>query len=503
MSATAAFNSTALADVLRVTLQVTPQVTPHNGRFDWSVDPATDLGWGGSRLLVADGPPTPDRTHVSAVGSQLHIATSWLSTMPLFVHRGESITLSHDLSQLVPSAWPLTHDPAKVMDFYKHGNSPDNFSLFREIQVVDVGDTVTIDLATGKFQVGVHPSPAKAQPLAPEQTRDALLASLDALTRGRNVAFAISGGVDSTLLVALYRHLHPTAPMRCYHANTGSGSDTQYARMAAKHLKVDLVEVKVGYSDAELDVHERMTAAACGPITITGNSIGFGRVCTAARADGFEGIVDGTGADVIFAGMYSIDGFAWGLSKGVDRSSENYKALIALATSDDLLTRKQLAELSRRWGEVDFTDHIHHRLKRSMLRKWMHQHHVNAKAHGIDVVKPYMDPELARFVFNPPTAYFQRGMNKSILRDIMADLLPAQVATRVDKQGCRYPIRRLLTDNRARVDAVIRRPTRIARTLPALDKIMARMRLLTKGSLSRMYALCLYEQRCLDAAAGG
>lgn len=117
------------------------------------------------------------------------------------------------------------------------------------------------------------------------------------------LGFFLSGGLDSSILVAMARKLNPTREINCYTIRTestdGFADDLQYAKKVAKYLNVNLKIV-----DAKSDIlkyfdkivfHLDEPQADPAPINVY-------NICKEARKDGVKVLIGGTAGDDLFSG---------------------------------------------------------------------------------------------------------------------------------------------------------------------------------------------------------
>lgn len=117
------------------------------------------------------------------------------------------------------------------------------------------------------------------------------------------LGFFLSGGLDSSILVAMARKLNPDREINCYTIKTesmgGFADDLSYARKVAKHLNVNLkiVEAKADileYFDKVI-YHLDEPQADPAPINVY-------NICKQARLDGIKVLIGGTAGDDLFSG---------------------------------------------------------------------------------------------------------------------------------------------------------------------------------------------------------
>ena len=121
------------------------------------------------------------------------------------------------------------------------------------------------------------------------------------------LGFFLSGGLDSSAIVAMARKLHPNKPLKCYTIKTsqtnrpteGFVDDLKYARLVAKHLNLDLVEVQseinIKQDFDNMIYHLDEPQADFAPINVL-------KICNLARKDGYKVLLGGVGGDELFSG---------------------------------------------------------------------------------------------------------------------------------------------------------------------------------------------------------
>ncbi len=121
------------------------------------------------------------------------------------------------------------------------------------------------------------------------------------------VGFFLSGGLDSSCIVAIAKKLHPEKRFNCYTIKTNDGQDMQegfandlhYARMVAQHLDVNLIEVEstvdIVNDFDKMIYHLDEPQADQAPLSVL-------QICTQARKDGQIVLLGGTAGDDLFSG---------------------------------------------------------------------------------------------------------------------------------------------------------------------------------------------------------
>ena len=115
--------------------------------------------------------------------------------------------------------------------------------------------------------------------------------------------FFLSGGLDSSLVVAMAKKLNPKREINCYTIKTesfdGFVNDLDYAKKVSKFLDVNLTEVEANANILEffdkVIYHLDEPQADPAPINVL-------NICKQARQDGIKVLIGGTAGDDIFSG---------------------------------------------------------------------------------------------------------------------------------------------------------------------------------------------------------
>jgi len=322
------------------------------------------------------------------------------------------------------------------------------------------------------------------------------------------VGFFLSGGLDSSGIVAMARKLHPDRAFNCYTIKTNDGedmaegftNDLSYARKVAKHLNVNLIEV-----DSTVDIVKDFDAmiyhldepqADPAPLSVL-------QICQQARKDGQIVLLGGTAGDDLFSGYRRHQALRMEryinfvplflrkiirktihllpANKAVFRRARKLTNNIHLSQKDRLVgyfswIDKEIIEslfAATHKNEVrnynplqilkDYLDTIpkEKELLNQMLylemKFFLVDHNLNytdkmSMATGVEVRVPFLDKELVEFSCTIPTELKLKGMTtKYILKKVMEKYLPHDVIYR-PKSGFGAPVRDWITKD---MDATI------------------------------------------------
>jgi len=315
----------------------------------------------------------------------------------------------------------------------------------------------------------------------------------------------LSGGLDSSAVVAMMRLAQPTRPITCFTVNfpaevdlEGSPADLPYARQVAHHLAVDLVEVTI-----EPDAINRLPemVGLLDEPQADPAPINAWLIAERARAMGIPVLLSGAGGDDLFGGyrrhlalhferlwmwlpqsmrrqiqtiaQSAANGRGIGQSRhAVRRLSKMFsyagedadRRLISYFWWSTECLRRSLysAEFGSQVDSVDTAEPLLRSLARipaetdplqRMLyleaKHFLADHNLNytdraGMAAGVEVRVPLLDLDVVRFATHLPSSFKQRGRTgKAVFKRAMEPYLPREVVYR-PKTGFGAPLRRWL-----------------------------------------------------------
>lgn len=319
------------------------------------------------------------------------------------------------------------------------------------------------------------------------------------------VGSSLSGGIDSSLIVALVRELETKRQFTFTATYDDVAIDeSQHARLVVERLGVDLRETRVSARDLEEDV-DRFVWHQDEPVPHTSQFAQW-KVMQLARANGVTVLLDGQGADEVFGGYHPpAFGGRWldllVRGRGVELTREvmsyarlhrrgaatvaRYLALAAIpaAQKDRLrarawrasrLVRSPDSETFRRREEVKGPYRDRFRalqaaaLTQTSLPSLLRYGDRNSMAFSIESRLPFLDHRLVEFVYTLPSQHLNaRGWSKVPLRALLRPVLP-EIAERRDKIGFATPERAWFTGPLLPwIDAVVARARGRELFLPA------------------------------------
>jgi asparagine synthase (glutamine-hydrolysing) len=324
----------------------------------------------------------------------------------------------------------------------------------------------------------------------------------------------LSGGLDSSAVVAMARRVQPESPLTCFTIASSTGfrsdgnpDDLPYARRVARHLGVELVEVPIepGVITRLPEMVALLDEPQADPAPI--NAL---LIAERARGMGIPVLLSGAGGDDLFSGyrrhraLLFERRWAWlpgAARKGLQRvanaaasgsgagqsnptvrrlskmfahaAEEQDRRLVSYFWWSTERLRRGLysAEFARQTGDVDTAAPLLESLSRiprerdplqRMLyleaKHFLADHNLNytdrsGMAVAVEVRVPLLDVDMVSFATTMPSSYKQRGaVGKAVFKRAMEPYLPRDVINR-PKAGFTAPLRHWLRhDLRAMVD---------------------------------------------------
>ncbi len=313
------------------------------------------------------------------------------------------------------------------------------------------------------------------------------------------LGFFLSGGLDSSLLVAMAKRLHPDTEIQTFtirtalnDASEGFVDDLHYAKKVAEYLGValNIVESDVHIMEQFDGMVWHLDEPQSDPSPI--NVI---NICTLARTMGYKVLVSGTGGDDLFSGYRRHTALTYeSMMQAIPRPVSRWmrSAILAVPSFRPAIRRlKKMAEGLGKDAEDRIIGYFHWLPKEevralfrgrsmdgydseSVMRQWFREtpeqqrllnrelyleqksflvdHNLNytdkmSMAVGVEVRVPYLDLELIEFAASlPASVKLKDGETKYLLKKVAERYLPAEIIYR-SKTGFGAPVRKWITED--------------------------------------------------------
>ncbi|MEI7899701.1 MAG: asparagine synthase-related protein [bacterium] len=235
---------------------------------------------------------------------QVKVLSDLFGQQPLFLFEapgmvalGSSIRILLDNLPQIPRALDL----GQLSEFIVTGVNGRTKSFFSHIVRVPGNSALIIDCERMTLQrsegADFRAYLETASELTPLHMREDLARVLEDCTREQRCAYSLSGGVDSSLLLAVAAQKKDSGKPDCFTAGTPYGLDALFAVKAARYCQAALHQVDMAADSPSIDVAASLTRLHGGPVHITGSSVGYAFLCRQARQSGFAGVINGHGED--------------------------------------------------------------------------------------------------------------------------------------------------------------------------------------------------------------
>lgn len=422
-------------------------------------------------------------------------------------------------------------------------------TFYRRIRQLPAGHFLRVNASGVKCaRYWDYPSPDPTITAAPsaeltERFRELFLDAVRLRARSDvEVGTTLSGGLDSSAIVAAFRHLFPEQGHRSYSAIfRGEGYDeTRYIDAVVDHYRLTGHKIDQGAGELQEDM-TRLVRHMDGPL-ISPAIIPLDRVLRRARADGVTVLYDGQGADEILAGydnqfytplLHSLLRDVW--RNPVRKSGAICRALAGMNLTRALWMARYVApsihkpyrwvistqqaltaEFQRKAGPppvwqphyaVPLDDSLCRAHSQSILPALLHYGDAVSMANSVEYRLPFMDYRLVEFSFSLPVEQKVDGRwTKAILRNATRGMLIDEVRCRRWKNGFSTPIREWLLESPALIERTVLSRTFADRGIfdaKVVRKLFAHLSDPVKGTrlanhFLRWVTTELWFQECID-----
>ncbi|MFX0186764.1 MAG: asparagine synthase-related protein [Candidatus Hodarchaeota archaeon] len=210
--------------------------------------------------------------------------------------------MDDNLSNLVAKNGFNSFSPEGISSYFTFRFPIGNLTMFKDYFKIPCGSELKNDEIQTYWYPKFYPIPIKLEE-ALKKIEEILFAAIKNLLEGKDkFGFAMSGGVDSSLIVALCRKLYPDIELYTYSAGFYGEDEFEYSRLIAKKLNTIHTE-KILYKDDYIGKYSLLAPL----IRYKGeplhpNELALGNIEKIAKKDGCDIVLCGEGADDIFGG---------------------------------------------------------------------------------------------------------------------------------------------------------------------------------------------------------
>jgi asparagine synthase (glutamine-hydrolysing) len=393
-------------------------------------------------------------------------------------------------------------------------------TFFEDVHQLPAAHWLEVDFDTGVpgepqryWDIDLNRRSELSFPAAVERTRELFLESVRLHLRSDvPIGTALSGGIDSSAIVAAMRAVDPRADIRTFTfaADDPVIGEERYADLVAEQAGAKVHKVRLGPGDLAADL-DRLIAVQDEPFGSTSIYAQY-RVFRLAAEHGIKVMLDGQGADEMLAGYHGyfdarvgsligrgsllrayafagqasrrpgVGGRTMLLAKGLKKMlpagmQAGGKALFGKPTVPRWMNGEWFSqrgagpvpEARSRHRREQLRERLYRTLTESSLPMLLRYEDRNSMAWSIESRVPFLTPALAEFMLSLPEEYLisQDGVTKHVFREAMRDIVPDEILDRRDKVGFATPEKRWLQELRPWLGSVLD-PDRV-RAVPALN----------------------------------
>ena len=451
---------------------------------------------------------------------KLFLARDFFGIKPLFYayHEGAFAFASEIKALLRLPGFPRKVNPGRVYEYLRFGGlDHGRETFFGEIRQLPAAHYLEVSLdhandgrPVNYWKLDLEERTSLSLDDAAENLRTLFLDSVRLHLRSDvPVGACLSGGIDSSSIVAAIRHLEPDVELHTfsYAADDPSVNEERWVDMVGGATRAVVHKVRPTPEELVKDLDD-LIGVQDEPFGSTSIYAQY-RVFRLAKEAGIKVVLDGQGADELLGGYAPylstrlaslVAGGAWFEAMHFTshaRRLPHVRTGTLLFSAGGLLLPDFLRPWARRLIKQELTScwlndqwfidqgvkpaepyrprgkemlrrHLYESLEFG-LRSLLRYEDRNSMAHSIESRVPFLTPQLARFIYSLPQEYIvdRNGVGKSVFRRAMRGLVPDPILDRQDKIGFATPEQRWLSTLKPWVEAVLNSET--ARRIPALN----------------------------------
>jgi asparagine synthase (glutamine-hydrolysing) len=444
---------------------------------------------------------------------ELFIARDYFGVKPLYLYQDEHLFLfSSEIKTFLSLPIQMDLDKEALMNYLTYLWSPGEKTPFKLVKKLLPGHYLKFYISDFRQAKPSSFYKTNLNGKYLHETEEQLINQLDQLLiqaverqmlSDVPVGFFLSGGLDSTLLVAIARKIYPNKKFPCFTIDIASqkskiedfADDLKYAKKAAEYLDVDLHVVKATIDIVEdfdkMIWHLDEPQSDAAPINVL-------NIASLARKKGIKVLIGGTGGDDLFSGyrrhqalllepilgkipqgvrqlLKQIIGFLpvkSALIRRIGKISENMdltqtarmKGYFKWLSSERIysLFNKSTQKELKGYDSSFYFDELLHQIphEKNPLNQMLYwefktflvDHNLNytdkmGMATGVEIRVPFLDVLLVEFAQKLPPEMKMKGKEtKYILKKVAERYLPQEIIYR-PKTGFGAPVRNWITED--------------------------------------------------------
>jgi asparagine synthase (glutamine-hydrolysing) len=405
-----------------------------------------------------------------------------LGVKPLYyLHNSELFAFASEQKAFVKSGLIKAQMSKRALHAYllsdELENCPDNF--FEGISELWPGQNITFDPGTHTFSYNFYFERKKIESKVNNDRSDDELIALtkEQLTKtiklrlrsDVEVGTCLSGGIDSSIIAGIMAK-EAQKPVHCFTSvfKNGATNEEKYADLLSNHIHAKHAKTEPNVQEFEKDIDD-LVYALDAPIWDTSTYAQF-RVMRLAKENGIKVVLDGQGADELFAGYHHHFISQWDQTlrengpvtwmKEISVSEESIPKPYAFLSKQKTkqyfpgttqtpfkLLKQEFVDLYPITNSNAFAKNVNEQLIADLgykrLKSFLRCEDRCGMWHSVESRTPFSDdPQLIHLMFSfNGKRKIHKGVSKYFLREATKDILPKEIYERKDKVGFETPMK--------------------------------------------------------------
>ena len=369
----------------------------------------------------------------------------------------------------------------RQFDFIVNGNLENSQqSLFAGVEELKPAHYVVYNLSTHTHQLTkYYELPSQLLPHNNEKElidtiEEKLLNAIKLRLRSDvEVGSCLSGGLDSSIIAGVVKHLFPNKQMKLFTAvfPNEAFDETNYAQLASNHVNGNWKTVSPTADEFFRDI-ETLNYYQDLPVWST-STYSQHRVMKLAADNGVKVVLDGQGADELFAGYSHHYMALWKENLGLKSFGLISEANQTIPSAYKLFGKQLIKDVFSL--SIDYSNYFNENKKQfgkskneklasslnaqlaidynGKLKSFLKCEDRCSMAFGIESRVPFADDvELVNLIFSiPGNRKISHGVSKYLLREATKKYIPPQIYSRRDKIGFETPVEKWFLPNKQHV----------------------------------------------------
>jgi asparagine synthase (glutamine-hydrolysing) len=442
--------------------------------------------------------------------NQLFCARDRVGVKPFyFISTPEYFAFASEHKAFIKSKLILFNiNESQQFDFIVNANlENESQSLFTGINELKPAHYIIYNLNSHNFEltnyyvISDKPSSQKNDSEIIETIEEKLIKSISLRLRSDvEIGSCLSGGLDSSIIAGIVKHLQPNKQMKLFTAAFPNEifDETNYAKLVSDYVGGNWQTVSPTATDFFNDI-ESLNYYQDIPIWST-STYSQHRVMKLASENGIKVVLDGQGADELFAGYSHHYMALWKEDLGLHTFNKISAAKQTITNPYKTFTKQLLKDTFQL--SVDYSSYLTENKKhfgKSLNQKLANSLNEQLKldyngklksflkcedrcsmAFGIESRVPFADDvDLVDYIFSIEGAKkINKGVSKYLLREATKSYIPKQIYNRKDKIGFETPVSKWFLPHRKEV----------------IDSIVNQLDFIRKDYLSSHYEIVLKQR---------